>query len=114
MTIEDVLKMLDSGFTADEIRALTAEPVAPPTEPVSPPAEPVTPSTEPVTPPAEPATQSTELTNLDDIRAELAELKKLVQGKNIQRMEMPTPDPAKNPLDFLSEMNGYIKKERKN
>lgn len=127
MTIEQILKLIDAGYTKIEIETLSSltshtDPASETTTPA--PVEQVT-----VPAPAEPTTQEVE-TNVDPVtRAdptapapddsarwvalleEIAEMKKAIHGQNIRRgVDTPAPKPIDEELAAQWISNGESKK----
>ena len=121
LTVESILKLIDNGFTHDEIMALTS--TAPSTSPTAPeavpepepvPAEPpavvpvavaepvAVPVPEPVPTPV-PAPVQQEGTTLADIQKGIANLVHLVQAGNIQNSRMPEA-PKMSLEDVMAEI----------
>ena len=125
MTIDQILKLIDAGYTKNEIETLSyntshTDP-APETTPPAP-AEQVT-----APAPAEPTTQEVE-TNVDPVTsaeptapddsarwnallAEIADMKKAIHGQNIRRgVDTPAPKPIDEELAEQWIKNGESKK----
>ena len=127
MTIEQILKLIDAGYTKNEIETLSSttsltDPASETTTPA--PAEQVT---APV--PAEPTTQEVE-SNVDPVTSaetaapapddnarwtalltEIAEMKKAIHGQNIRRgVDTPAPKPIDEELAEQWIANGESKK----
>lgn len=127
MTIEQILKLIDAGYTKNEIETLssTTSLTSPASETTPPaPADQVT-----ATAPAEPTTQEVE-TNVDPVTsaeptapspddgdrwnallAEIADMKKAIHGQNIRRgVDTPAPKPIDEELAEQWIKNGESKK----
>ena len=127
MTIDQILKLIDAGYTKNEIETLSS-----PTSLTSPASETTTPApVEQVTAPApaEPTTQEVE-SNVDPVTsaehaapapddsarwnallAEIADMKKAIHGQNIRRgVDTPAPKPIDEELAEQWIKNGESKK----
>lgn len=127
MTIEQILKLIDAGYTKNEIETLSST-----TSLTSPASETTTPAqVEQVTAhaPAEPTTQEVD-TNVDPVTsaepaapapddnarwnallAEIADMKKAIHGQNIRRgVDTPAPKPIDEELAEQWIKNGESKK----
>ena len=125
MTIDQILKLIDAGYTKNEIETLSSltshtEPAPETTTPA-----PVEQVTAPA--PAEPTTQEVE-TNVDPVTsadptapddsarwnallAEIADMKKAIHGQNIRRgVDTPAPKPIYEELAEQWIANGESKK----
>lgn len=112
-TFDNVVKLIEAGFTKSEIDAMLMPIQAEPegaSEPVEPAAGSATPApaTEPVKddpkpekPVEAPAVPEVLSTFMDEVRASLTELTKAVQAKNINTMSTPTQS-AEDMNDFLA------------
>ena len=127
MTIDQILKLIDAGYTKNEIEKLSSDTsLASPTSETTPPA-PVEQVTAPA--PAEPITQEVD-TNVDPVAnaegnapapddsarwaallAEIADMKKAIHGQNIRRgVDTPSPKPIDEELAEQWIANGESKK----
>lgn len=127
MSIEQILKLIDAGYTKNEIEKLSSETsLTSPASETTPPApvEQVTASA-----PAEPITQEVE-TNVDPVTnaegnapapddsarwaallSEIADMKKAIHGQNIRRgVDTPVPKPIDEELAEQWIANGESKK----
>ena len=127
MTIDQILKLIDAGYTKNEIETLssTTSLTSPASETTTPaPAEQVT-----APAPAEPTTQEVE-SNVDPVTsaeptspapddnarwnallAEIADMKKAIHGQNIRRgVDTPAPKPIDEELAEQWIANGESKK----
>ena len=96
MNIESVLKLVDAGFSKNEIAAMLG---------AERPAEPETPTVEETSAPVEtkPETAPDDNSAIAELTRQVSQLTTLVQKSNLLRMEMPeiqTPSPE----DLLSEI----------
>lgn len=106
--IEDILKLIEAGYSKEEINALTSEVKTEATEEVKEetPAE----QPEPKTEPAEVQQEgNTEL--LKQLTAEMAELRKQIQKRNLSETFTDTPKPDRSQEILASLINP--KKEEK-
>lgn len=106
--IEDILKLIEAGYSKEEINALTSEVKTEATEEVKEetPAE----QPEPKTDPAEVQQEgNTEL--LKQLTAEMAELRKQIQKRNLSETFTDTPKPDRSQEILASLINP--KKEEK-
>lgn len=119
MTIEQILKLIDAGYTKDEIETLSSH-----TSLTDPAPEPTTPA------PAEPIAQDDD-TNVDPVTSaegnapapddsarwaalltEIADMKKAIHGQNIRRgVDTPAPKPIDEELAEQWITNGESKKK---
>lgn len=127
MTIEQILKLIDAGYTKNEIETLSSTTsLTSPASETTPPA-PVEQVTAPA--PAEPTTQEVE-TNVDPVTsaepaapapddgdrwntllAEIADMKKAIHAQNIRRgVDTPAPKPIDEELAEQWIANGESKK----
>ena len=127
MTIEQILKLIDAGYTKNEIETLSSHTSYTDPAPETTTPAPVEQVTEPA--PAEPTTQEVE-TNVDPVTraepaapapddnarwtallTEIAEMKKAIHGQNIRRgVDTPAPKPIDEELAEQWIKNGESKK----
>lgn len=127
MTIDQILKLIDAGYTKNEIEALSSQ-TSPSPAPETPPPAPDEQVTAPA--PAEPTTQEVD-THVDPVTsaeptapapddsarwnallAEIAEMKKAIHGQNIRRgVDTPAPKPIDEELAEQWIANGESKKK---
>ena len=99
MTAEKIFKLLDAGFTADEIRALDAEDLTPAPTPAPDPAPDPTP-----TPAPDPAPDP-----LDAIKLQISNLTDVVD-KMSKKLVMPNMDDVK-PLGIEDIISNFFKED---
>lgn len=107
-TFNNVVKLIEAGFTKSEIDAMLMpvqtdpEPAEPREKPEpTPEPEPVKDDPKPEEPVEAPAVPEVLSTFMDEVRASLTELTKAVQAKNISTMSTPTRS-AEDMNDFLA------------
>ena len=113
MTVQEILRLIDAGFTADEVRAMGAAPVEPAPEPAAAPTAapepvPAAPAPEPAAAPAqtqEPEQQAAAPSWFDDFvkrnNEEMAQLQRALQVQNVRRAEPPPS--GKTPEQLMAE-----------
>lgn len=107
--IEDILKLIEAGYSKDEITALTAEVKTEVTPEVK--AEEPAEQPEPKTEPAEvPSEGNDEL--LRQLTAEMAELRKQIQKRNLSETFTDTPKPERS-QEILASLINPKKEENK-
>ena len=125
MTIDQILKLIDAGYTKNEIETLSSTTSLTPPAPETTTPAPAEQVTAPA--PAEPTTQEVE-TNVDPVTsaepsapddsarwnallAEIADMKKAIHGQNIRRgVDTPAPKPIDEELAEQWIANGESKK----
>lgn len=126
MTIDQILKLIDAGYTKNEIEMLSSPTSLTPPAPETTTPAPVEQVTAPA--PADPITQEVE-TNVDPVTsaeppapddsarwaallAEIADMKKAIHGQNIRRgVDTPAPKPIDEELAEQWIANGESKKK---
>lgn len=121
MTIEQILKLIDAGYTKNEIETLssTTSHTSPAPETTTPapaeqvtapaPAEPITQEGEPNAEPTAPAPDDSARWNA--LLAEIADMKKAIHVQNIRRgVDTPAPKPIDEELAEQWIRNGESKK----
>ena len=128
MTIDQILKLIDAGYTKNEIEMLSSPTSLTPPAPETTPPAPAEQVTAPA--PAEPTTQEVD-THVDPVTsaepsapapddsarwnallAEIAEMKKAIHGQNIRRgVDTPAPKPIDEELAEQWIANGESKKK---
>ena len=98
MNTNDILKLIDAGFTRDEILKLDGSPAVPAETPAAPIEEPVETKTEPVKS-AEPVQQPSGVTLSDD------QFKALLQQLNVKGASLDVPPEA----DIKSKLADHFK-----
>jgi len=89
MNSKDLMKLVDAGFTKEEILQIASASVyAPAPEPEAPAPEPEAPAPEPAAPAPEPVDNSTELLNvMQGLTSQMNTLTRALQASNILRAE---------------------------
>ena len=108
MTVQEIMKLIDAGFTADEIRQLNGAAAAPAPEPVpAPDSEPApasntepAPAPDPAPAPAQPAAPSWFEDFVKKNNEEMAQLQRALQVQNVRRAEPPA---GKTPEQLMAE-----------
>lgn len=94
MTVEQILKLIDAGFTKEEIGAMTAPGTVPAPEPAQ------APGPAPAPDEKKPENQPSET---NDVTEALKDIKQLLQKMNISGMTMATKD-VRNTDDILASI----------
>lgn len=118
MTIEQILKLIDAGYTKNEIETLSSitSLTSPASETTTPdPAEPTTQEVEtdvdPVTSAEPTASAPDDSARWNALLAEIADMKKAIHGQNIRRgVDTPAPKPIDEELAEQWIANGESKK----
>lgn len=118
MTIEQILKLIDAGYTKNEIETLSSltshtDPAPETTTPA--PAEPITQevgtNVDPVTSAEPTAPAPDDNARWNALLAEIADMKKAIHGQNIRRgVDTPAPKPIDEELAEQWIANGESKK----
>ena len=109
MTAEKIFKLLDAGFTADEIRALDAEDLAPAPTPEAAPDPTPTPEAAPDPTPAPEAAPDPAPDPLDAIKLQISNLTDVVD-KMSKKLVMPNMDDVK-PLGIEDIISNFFKED---
>lgn len=118
MTIDQILKLIDAGYTKNEIEALSSQTSPSPAPETTPPA-PAEPTTQEVDTHVDPVTSAEPTAPAPDdsarwnaLLAEIAEMKKAIHGQNIRRgVDTPAPKPIDEELAEQWIANGESKKK---
>lgn len=121
MTIDQILKLIDAGYTKNEIEKLSSDTslASPASETTTPaPAEPITQEVDTNVDPVDSAAPVTPAPAPDDsarwaaLLAEIADMKKAIHGQNIRRgVDTPAPKPIDEELAEQWIANGEDKKK---
>lgn len=111
MTKDEITFLMNNGFTLADIMVMQKPADPKPEEPK--PADPKPEEPKPADPkPEEKKPEEQKPNDTDSLKAEIAELKKMIQQQNVKRAQQPYAEPERTIDDIFNELINPKKKEK--